>query len=292
MKRWINISMGSIVLPFILLSSLVALGGAQNQNPSTPAINVYSDQTQHFNIHKFYKMEDPKQAAVLLLEDAQKHGIDIDAIPLREFEPGPIRAPFAKIVPKEGDRSFIEMVSRSENKTEIPEEMVCIIQFSRSYSVKEIAGVLSLGVRLLSPVFTCGRIAKIPTNQLETVQDLPFVRWLGPYLPSYKYDQNRIYDYSWYFSVTAFIEDDVVIRKDLSAIDVEITTRRGRYTTIMLREEQLSTLANIWWVEKIYQSPRRQDGKELEFGAEYGAIQQGNPQDDFNAYDSRKLISM
>jgi hypothetical protein len=284
--------MGAMAALSVLILSHMSLVDAKDSKGVVSAGAEKHQQPPEFNIHKYYKMADPQKAAVLLLEDAQKHGIDIDAIPQREIKKGPIKVPYAKIEPIDGDKSFVETISKSVNKALSSGELVCIIQFSRAPSVREIASVLSLSVRYFTPLHTNSRIVKIPVEQLTTVANLPFVRWVGPYLPSYKYDERRKYDYSWYFSITAFIEDDDVIKRDLAAIGVEVTMRQGRYTSIRLTEEQINTLANIWWVERIYQSPRWKRGKESRPDAEYGATPQNNPYHDFSACDSRKLISM
>ena len=245
-----------VAIVWTIIVTPCGVGDAKDKHDVVEKAPENQQQSSHFNIHIFLKMQDPRQAAVLMLEDARKHGVDIDAIPQRDVTPGRIRLPYATIEPTEGDRSFVEAIPRSESKSEVSDELMCVVQFSRFCSVRETAGILSLGVRLFRPLHTHGRIAKIPADQLETLLTLPYVKWIGPYLPSYKYNASYNYDYDWYFSVSAFIEDEDIIRADLMAIGVEISMRRGRYTTIKMTDEKLVELASIWWVEKIHQSPR------------------------------------
>jgi hypothetical protein len=290
MKRRFTNSTCAIIVLFSLLLSPMGVGDAKQKRDVLQEAPENRQQSSFFNIHTYLKMEDPRRAAILMLEDARKHGVDIDAVRQRDVVPGRIRLPYATIEPDSNDSSFVEAVSRSQDQSGEPKELMCIIQFSRFCSVRETAGILSLGVRFFMPLHTYGRIAKIPADQLETLLDLPYVIWIGPYLPSYKYNINYDFDFDWDIEVFAFIDDEEVIRADLEEIGAEVSGQHRRHATVRLSRETLEAVANIWWVEKIYQSPP--DVWEQNSSVEHCSIPQSNPQDDFNACDSRRLVSM
>jgi hypothetical protein len=229
---------------------------AHNQEQLEDTAETHTENAR-FSTRCYYKMNDPRKAAVLMLRDARQKGIDIDAIPSSEFRTGPIRIPYGKINPDENDRSFVETVTANDTASISTEFAMCIIQFERRCSLRELADILSLGISIYCGLPPNAEIAKVPIRQLSTLTELPYIKWVGPYKPSYKHRPGAIYDPDVSFDIVSFIEDGTIMTSDLNAIGVDVKSHYGYNITVRMMPDKVAEVAQLWWVKKIYQAVTR-----------------------------------
>ncbi len=242
-------------------------------------------------LREYYRMKDPKAAAKLMLEDAAARGIDADWNPRPyQWRPGAILVPSGGFTPPEGERSFVDSVAALLSRGVAQGDTVCLLQFERSVSLREIATMMSMGVRFLREP-SDPNIVKLPLTLVQAVHDLPYVRWMGPYLPSYKYKHHSQYDSDHPFTVLILEDDEEMIQKDVASIGGTITFYgAGHHVTMRMPASQISALARFWWVEEIYQYFVSPGGLLPLPTIPDQAPAQGfiNP---FHAQDSRRLVS-
>ena len=84
--------------------------------------------------------------------------------------------------PKGLDQSLRQRLEQPDRA----ESVVCVVQFARTPRSTEAADVLDMGVIPYFSASRLGSVARVPSERVAELADLPFVRWVGPYTPEYK----------------------------------------------------------------------------------------------------------
>ena len=212
-----------------------------------------------------YESGDPKTAAKELLREAQRRGIDID---LRtKVRGGPIMFDSGPFYPQSEDTIFVGAM-RERALTSPDTETVVVLYCSRSVSLRELASIMDMGVRLLYQAGS-GLIASARPGLVEGLCRLPFVTWVGAYEPHFKYSEKDLREgqmtvrvHSLFASKPAFVDD---IQRVGGKVLRHVEKDRWHYYVVEAQSDVVRSLAELEWVRSIdWRPPRR--NPETEYG--------------------------
>jgi len=129
-----------------------------------------------------------------------------------------------------------------------------VIQLNRGISFREIAGIMSLGVRIEREMVG-SYIATINSSIIKQLASLDYVRWIGRFDAHYKFtgDPSAI-DHETGVGVWALHAIDDDMRADVIALGLEITAEIPRWNCLAVavrNEDDVQALARLPWVWKV-----------------------------------------
>ncbi|MCP4230902.1 MAG: hypothetical protein GY771_12260, partial [bacterium] len=167
-------------------------------------------------------MNNPQEAAKMLIEDARAAGRDIDHYDSQEFELKPLRFGNGKPIPINDKASAFGELTDLYGTAPSDSELVCVVQFLRHMSIRESADLLMMGVKSCGHVSGNGIIFLMPVSSIEELLQQPYIRWAGLFKPNYKYVPDIAY-HDGEFVVVSIVEDDGGFRNDLESAGATAT---------------------------------------------------------------------
>lgn len=274
--------------------ALTSVSGSNGQQSGKDTSTTDREDDYHrkfVSMGKYYAIDDPQKAVVLMLKEAREKGLDVNEIRDPDPRNGDLSLPFGYLEVKDGDRSFIDAVKARYGGGGGEADTMCLIQINRRMSIQVRADFLMLGIRVYKSVAVYGFIARVPIDQVETVYNLPYARWIGAHKSEYKYKQDYPYRDDSPFGVRSLIENEDQGWADLEKLGLKVTYYGFRDYTVEMKKDDFRRVGELWWVESISQSsipvnnvPRRSnfDKSGIDITSQYA---------DFRPQDSRKLVS-
>ena len=251
------IAMFAISITSPLVGSSIS---ANAKAPSSPH-HLLADQ-------RYFAMENLHEAAALLLSDAQRNKIDIEAVPnyphanVADSASTVIQLPAMAYSPDFSTQPFISHVESVGQVEGENEEFVAILVTKRPISIRETADLLKAGVRIFQPLVAGplgtqfgGFIVKASGKALAALSGKPYFRWLGEYSAFLKQDSGNLVSPIGAYWVRPFygeIRDGYL--HELTLTGAEITHSSDTFGTISIKAtydvvEQIKGLA---WVRLVF----------------------------------------
>lgn len=250
---------GAAVLAcFALLSTNVS--GAEAKE-TTPRFEMPAEgRPGRIYPQRYLGIDDPKEAARQLLKDATLAQVDMDRVWSSEPR-SEILLPSGPFVPDKKDLSFFvqatEMVAG-----DIDTSIVCLIKFKRSLSIKELAGIMNLGIRPYRTLRYYTYVSRVPVGAARTLQDHELVEWVGSYSPQQKLYLAAQKTQSRLFYVFTLVDDMPTCRSSLGRLGATVRSFHsfeggdGEISTLYTVEMDpglTERIAGEWWVFSIAQ---------------------------------------
>lgn len=248
--------------------------------------------SKKIDVQKYLKMSDPKKAAEALLSDARSKNIDIDFRPEVPRTPSAAGLPSGPLVPKDEGQQFLRKVTKNGiTEARHNSDIICVFQLSRQISYRELAEILSIGIRLFDTLPGYCYIAQVPDEKVTDLVALPTVGWVDAYLPRYKYDPDAVTDEVQPFEIVSLIGQSQTCADDFRRLNVKFRHSRRNIYQALLAGPDLSEVANLWWVKEIYLAPRASTDQSQKQGVTPDRNAAATPSVKFKPQDSRKLVS-
>lgn len=211
-------------------------------------------------LEKFLKDLDdlaPEKAAELIQEFAQIHDLNMDEVANNtENEDYSIQVRSFNFVPPCGIESGLQNKLSTSNF----KKRICLVQFYRSLSPREIVKMYKLGIKPYRWLKNYAIIASIPSDKIQSLSRLPYVRYIGEYGPNFKIltvdamAVEHLGENSW---TQAYVwplgEGKMEYFQDLQSLGAKAI----RYDNVAnvyfvtINVSNFTSIANLWWVEWI-----------------------------------------
>lgn len=206
------------------------------------------------DLQAFMSRDDPVAAAVDLLHEIERQGLDLDDSrhfpPALVSKPGwVVELPFGELAPTDGDRSYL-----AELEAVDPKSMHCsILQTTRFMSLREIVELMQLGVRLRDGVGLGAQLIIASASVTQVIASYDFVRWIGAYRPEYKLVKHlgKSLGHVGYVVVHPFGPAADYMAQDLDRAGVKVFRVQGEGYMIEPTSRAVKDAAAMWWVHKI-----------------------------------------
>jgi hypothetical protein len=140
------------------------------------------------------------------------------------------------------------------------EEFVCVIKMTRPPSVRELANIMSMGVRVYRSIPHYSYIARANSSQILHLADLPFTEWVDELRPEQKYAPDKVWDPTWGILVYC-LEETTGHERELEALGADIVgagsdgyhQHRWRFYAVRVDPAKVYEIARLWWVQWIWQ---------------------------------------
>jgi hypothetical protein len=200
-------------------------------------------------------MENPIEAAHIMIADATADGINVDRTPRNWLGPTAVSFRSGSELPKDNNQEILDLVRVGDVPTPVGNgEAMCFFQYLRTMSIREFSNILSLGIKIYCAIPGRSYIAKVPINRIENLIEHPAVGWVDFYLPRYKYNHNMKIDRNSRYVVMSLNGRSKEYENDLVEIGVEILGSWPGIYEISLSDGQVVELAKLWWIKEIYES--------------------------------------
>ncbi|HFD32631.1 MAG TPA: T9SS type A sorting domain-containing protein [Gammaproteobacteria bacterium] len=251
MKRQFAKTRDFILGMFVLLNLFITMGY------STTGV-VYNN--KHISISKYYKMDNPREAAKALKIFLEENGIDVsnkvnnhpgkqsrknDKVP--EWQ---IHVPTGKeFIPEKGiSPELLFSIKKMTSDT----QMMCLLQFEPDLTYKDIINILEMDVKLFELISNRTYLVRLPVHSIYWLENQPYLRWIGKYSSSYKYDSDQVIKN--YALVYSLIGNTQKTRKELSQKGVSIISYNKTlqcYEVTNVSRNVLEEISRLWWIKKI-----------------------------------------
>ncbi|MGD8414799.1 MAG: hypothetical protein PVF33_11230 [Candidatus Latescibacterota bacterium] len=296
-SRQRGLSKLKLFIPFLgvtLILSAVSDPSSQELNKDSLASDAGDEALGYMytRLWHYFGMENPQNAARLILNEARDRSVDIDRVPPYAPPPRTVEFPSGVVDPIDSPKEFfVEKVSSLPEYLSVNDVgIMCVIKRSRRLSIREAAHILSLGVKIYDDGPAYCYIASVPVSQVPALVKLKYIVWISEFRSGYKYDQNEKFEPGVPFVVVSIIDDSTDLRADLRSLGARVTWQKYRYFVVTMAPLDIDALASLWWVKKIGVS----NSIKVE-DAENRSVDKA-PTDycqtvNFNTEDSRKLVS-
>ncbi|MGA2606382.1 MAG: CARDB domain-containing protein [Terriglobia bacterium] len=230
---------------------------------STDAFGLNADQRKLL-------MANPAELARLLRERAIQEGVDIYAVPELEHPTDyAVHTERGSFFPQEGNNDIPagrpqgEVVKGSEHLSPY------IVQFARPVSSDEWLSLMELGGRPIGPLSSEAIVYLIPDSAVTDLTGLPFVRWVGAWMPEYKLNPDTIGRGKPLIYVKPLGCDEPEYLSDLKSLGFGSASEvagAGLYT-ITASDADVQRISRLWWVKAIFRAPQEMPTGTVNFGA-------------------------
>jgi hypothetical protein len=202
-------------------------------------------------LSNYWEISDPAVAGQKLLDDAERYGYDIDALPGNGQYDGPIRLPSGRLSPNEPDSATVATLKSELTGLSKP---VCIVQLRRWISLRELATLMKAGAKVIGKMPPVSYVALLPTEAVDDVVALEFVRWVGRYRAEHKYDPDWNFLADEEVLVESLVGRRPEFRDDLARIGARSIQWRQSYYSLRLDPALILRVCDLWWVEQVSQA--------------------------------------
>lgn len=216
----------------------------------------------------YYEIPNPQDAASKMLADAQDLGIDIldpGSQPLPSFasdkQSGPVcvlHFATASVSVDLEDRSFADSAASATDVGRGDEWRTAVVVSRRQLSIRDMADLLSRGVRVLWRLGgTSQLVISVKNSEVAAITYLDYVVWVGEFGPEFKRastwgrSPSNSYDIEYFGrSPDSFVEELVA-----HGFDVEGVYPRFGVISVTGPWERIGEIEELLWVKQLYPSP-------------------------------------
>jgi subtilisin family serine protease len=203
---------------------------------------------------------DPSAAARVLREQAILQGVDVYSkrqyTGRRDFaihtERGPLfPAPGVHHLPH--DKPQGELLSRTGRLSPY------IVQFGRPISVDESLLLLEAGARPIGPLSSEAVVYLLSDRTVNVLTQLGFVRWVGAWLPEYKFNRTKIRrgkPRAYVRPLGPMEPEYLADLKKLGVANASEVPSAALYTVPEATDADIERVAKLWWVKSVFRAPR------------------------------------
>ena len=251
-------SLSALLLVALVFLPHVVVAKAKDKPRYSPPQNGKGGR---IDIEQYYRIDDPKEAARILLEEAKLAQVDIDQR-WDGAERNEIRLGSGPMVPDKNDKRFLEKAARQATSSETETETICVIKCSRVLTIRETADMMNQGIRLYRGAPFFAYFAKVPTSAARYLREFDAVDWVGEFTPEMKYNISTQFVRDRLFWITTLVGDRPECRADIERLDGEVIgvsdwgNMHHSYEeyTVRIAPERISDVGALWWVQQILQS--------------------------------------
>ena len=215
--------------------------------------------------------ESPPELARHLREKAILAGIDIISAPEPKGSTDfAIHTEGGAVSPRAGAHHLPANKPQGQVVARFGQVSPYIVQFSRPVSTDEWLQLLELGCQPLDSVSGEALVYLISDSTVNSVTSLPFVRWVGAWMPEYKLNSARISVGRPDIYVRPLGRTETEYLNDLtnlgfpSASEIESA---HLYTIPNASDKDIRRLASLWWVKAVFRAPKETMLGTVNFGA-------------------------
>ncbi len=206
------------------------------------------------------------------------------------------------LTPDLADRSLADRAVAMTSQGAPGREFICLVKLSRGPSIREIADIMAMGVRIYRGIPYYTFIARVNAATLPALYDFDPVVWVGELTPELKYPHDGEFYPGGPFHVFSLVGDTPECRADLGQLGATILTTgrttRGGYVweryVVEIDPSRIAELAQQWWVHHIRQESKTvpRTPARSEMGAQSGAATAPRVKGELKPQDSRRLVSL
>ena len=252
-----------LVVVALLVTTLVpalALAKPKNTPRYSPPQNGNGGR---IDIQQYYLIDDPKEAARILLEESKLAQVDIDQR-WGGTARNEIRLGSGSMVPNTKDKRFFELAAKRVAASDGEQETICVIKCNRVLTIREIAEMMNQGIRIYRGAPFDALFARVPASAAQYLREFDAVDWVGEFTPEMKYDTNATFSPDGACQVLSLVGDAAQCRRDLERLGGKVVGTGGtgemhyRYFTyvVTIPKDRVPEVASLWWVQEIYQYGR------------------------------------
>lgn len=290
-------SLSALLLVALVFLPHVVVAKAKDKPRYSPPQNGKGGR---IDIEQYYRIDDPKEAARILLEEAKLAQVDIDQR-WDGAERNEIRLGSGPMVPDKNDKRFLEKAARQASSSETDTETICVIKCNRVLTIRETADMMNQGIRLYRGAPFFAYFAKVPASAALYLQEFEAVDWVGEFTPEMKYNRRTQFVRDRVNMVYSLAGDRQDLREDLESLGCTVIDsgnhglmhHRYDFYVVKIDPDRVGDIASLWWVQEIYQTLREQNESiaASETIADSMKTASPTPASGFYPLDSRRLVS-
>lgn len=246
------------LLSSLQASSTLANGGAKTK----PRYVAPKDgQAGRIDVEQYLRIDDPQEAARLLLEESKLAQLDMDEkcqSPARQtvfLGTGP------RTVDKK-DRRLADRASSLVDRGHPNTPIICVLKMSRELTIRETANLMSMGIRLYRSIPYYAYIARVTALQATQLESAFPLESMIELRPEDKYLSSRQFEREFPITVYSLVGDRPECRDDLKRLGGEVLGNGidGLYHhewelyDVRIDPARVKDIAALWWVQMISQS--------------------------------------
>ncbi|HET6347903.1 MAG TPA: hypothetical protein VFH88_02360 [Candidatus Krumholzibacteria bacterium] len=247
-----------LLLVSLVLFSMNAVSAAKQKRPRFAPPSQYG--SGYVNVVEYLMMDDPRQAAEILLKEAAMAHVDVDR-PGASEPHDEIRLPSGTFVPREDDDRFMRWVNAEIAAGRADEDTVCLVKMRRVPSIRELADIMKSGVRVYKDIQYYTYISRVPLAVAQMLRNNPLVEWIGFFSSDSKVLAGSSLVEGLPVTVHSLVQDSDELRSDLSRAGAKVDRYResiGRGATdfeytITIDPSRINQVTSLWWVYLVYQ---------------------------------------
>jgi len=204
------------------------------------------------DIQQYNYLPDPVEAGRLLMSEAQLAGFDLDDSTRVFPKATSVHLPGGRTATADAASRYIRAIQKPPDAVKASGAPVpFLVKLRRAVTVREYATALMAGIRLSRGFSDASIVMAMQPDQVHQIANLPFVYWIQPFLPEYKYDASRSEAAGGkHIYVESLVGDQQVCRDDLLRCGATIvgTFNDGAWYNVTFLEPSVKSVAALWWV--------------------------------------------
>jgi hypothetical protein len=248
-------------------------------------------------IWHYFRMDNPREAARLLLLEAQERSVDIDLLYSFTLPPRKIEFPSGLVVdPRDSPKeNFVRSLKSLPGYVSVGvDEIICVVRLSRSLSIRNAAELLSLGLKIYDQGPAHCLIARVPLSSIQSLVELQYIDWISEFKTEYKYNPKVQFGAGKPILVESIMDGNDALRADFRQTGARVKSYSPslpRLYEVAMDSLDIDALASLWWVKIIFTIAVAPDE-----GASIRKRPNREPSNfchivNFNPEDSRKFVS-
>jgi Subtilase family/FlgD Ig-like domain len=213
------------------------------------------------DMEQYLRIDDPKEAARVLLEESRLAGLDVDQRP----QSPPRETVFLGGISRQVDKKDRSMADRASSlvmsgKPDTP--IICVLKMSRELTIRETADLMAMGVRLYRSIPFYAYIAEVTADQATRLRGIIPLESMSELKPEDKYPTSRRFESKYPIAVYSLVGDRSECRNDLKQLGGEVigAGTDGLYHhkweaySVRIDPKRIPEIAALWWVQMINQA--------------------------------------
>jgi hypothetical protein len=205
-----------------------------------------------FDFWPYLSSPNPLAASRWILSAAESAGVDIDRrlSTRRTPDADGILVPIGHAIDRgDAQASFAVLVDGLSNMG-VDTLLTCLIETTEFPTIREWSQLLKTGSSVYSKCFGMVFIGRIPLDSVDSVESLPFVRFVAEYKPEYKFRSLTGFSDNCFVVIQSLIGDQQRCREDLIQLGLTEVTWLGYYSAMVTRAD-IPKIARLWWVRVV-----------------------------------------
>ena len=234
---------------FLLVLALCASGVTTRSQPY-PRPRFTMPDGQHpgwIDLQQYLEIEDPVEAGRLLLKESRAVGMNLDDSSNVWKQRESVRYGNGTVTASDA-YEFMRKV-RAENDGENAELTAYLFHLRRWPTIREMSAALMQGIHFCGFEVNGATIMAARATSVRAMTSLPYVRWLSPLQPEFKYDPGELAggdSVRVYVRALAGLHD--YCRKDLERCGARSIYQGSLAFEATIPTESAGCIARLWWV--------------------------------------------